>query len=86
MAVALAGAAGPSVGALILSVAGWPWLFAVNLPIGALALVAARALPAVPGTGRAVDALSAIASAGDVRDVLRRRRAAVRARRSAASR
>ena len=61
--VALAGAAGPSVGALILSAAGWPWLFAINLPIGALALVAARALPAVPGTGRKIDALSAIASA-----------------------
>jgi DHA2 family multidrug resistance protein-like MFS transporter len=63
VAVALAGAAGPSVGALILSAAGWPWLFAVNLPIGALALVAARALPAVKGTGRGVDALSAAASA-----------------------
>lgn len=64
VAVALAGAAGPTVGALILSVAGWPWLFAVNLPIGALALVASRALPAVPGTGRRIDALSATVSAG----------------------
>jgi DHA2 family multidrug resistance protein-like MFS transporter len=61
--VALAGAAGPSVGALILSVSSWQWLFAVNLPIGALALWAARALPAVPGTGRRVDALSAATSA-----------------------
>jgi len=64
VAVALAGAAGPTVGALILSAAGWPWLFAINLPIGALALFAARALPAVPGTGRRVDALSASVSAG----------------------
>ena len=64
VAVALAGAAGPSIGALILSVAGWPWLFAINLPIGALALVASRALPAVPGTGNRVDALSATVSAG----------------------
>jgi MFS transporter, DHA2 family, multidrug resistance protein len=64
VAVALAGAAGPSVGALILSVAGWPWLFAVNLPIGALALAAARALPPVRGAGHRVDALSAAASAG----------------------
>jgi DHA2 family multidrug resistance protein-like MFS transporter len=63
VAVALAGAAGPSVGALILSAAGWPWLFAVNLPIGALALAASRALPRVPGTGRGVDALSAAVSA-----------------------
>jgi DHA2 family multidrug resistance protein-like MFS transporter len=64
VAVALAGAAGPSIGALILSVASWPWLFAVNLPIGVLALVAARALPAVPGSGHRVDAISAAASAG----------------------
>jgi DHA2 family multidrug resistance protein-like MFS transporter len=64
VAVALAGAAGPTVGALILSAAGWPWLFAVNIPIGALALFASRALPAVPGTGRRVDALSATISAG----------------------
>jgi DHA2 family multidrug resistance protein-like MFS transporter len=61
--VALSGAAGPSVGAAILSAASWPWLFAVNLPIGVLALWAARALPAVPGTGRRVDALSAATSA-----------------------
>ncbi len=64
VAVALAGAAGPSVGALILSVASWPWLFAVNLPIGAVALLAARALPAVPGSGRSVDGVSAAMSAG----------------------
>ena len=63
VAVALAGTAGPSVGALILSAAGWPWLFAVNLPIGALALLASRALPDVPGTGRPIDKVSAIASA-----------------------
>jgi DHA2 family multidrug resistance protein-like MFS transporter len=63
VAVALAGAAGPSVGAAILSAVGWPWLFAVNLPIGAVVLIAARALPAVPGTQRRPDALSALASA-----------------------
>ncbi len=63
VAVALAGAAGPSVGALILSAAGWPWLFAINIPIGALALFASRALPRVPGAGHGVDALSAAVSA-----------------------
>jgi DHA2 family multidrug resistance protein-like MFS transporter len=62
--VALSGAAGPSIGALILSVASWPWLFAVNLPIGALALAASRALPSVPGSGNRVDAISAAVSAG----------------------
>lgn len=50
LAVALASAAGPTVGALILSAASWPWLFAVNLPLGALVLLATRAHP--PGPGR----------------------------------
>jgi DHA2 family multidrug resistance protein-like MFS transporter len=63
VAVALSGAAGPSIGAFILSLASWPWLFAVNLPIGALVLATGRALPAVPGTGHRVDALSAAISA-----------------------
>lgn len=48
LAVALASAAGPTLGALVLSRAEWPWLFAVNLPLGALVLGATRALPVVP--------------------------------------
>lgn len=35
--IAVAAAAGPTVAAAILSVANWPWLFAVNVPIGILA-------------------------------------------------
>jgi DHA2 family multidrug resistance protein-like MFS transporter len=62
--VALSGAAGPSIGAFILSIASWRWIFAVNLPIGVLALVVARALPRVPGSGNRVDAISAAMSAG----------------------
>lgn len=58
LAVALASAAGPTVGALVLSAAGWPWLFAVSVPLGALVLVATRALPHVPGTARRVDPVS----------------------------
>ena len=57
-AVALAAAAGPSIGALILSGPGWPWLFAVNLPVGAAALLAGRALPRVAGSGRPLDLVS----------------------------
>jgi MFS transporter, DHA2 family, multidrug resistance protein len=38
LAVAVSGAAGPSVAAAILSVARWPWLFLVNVPICALAV------------------------------------------------
>ncbi len=46
MVVATASVAGPSVAAAILSVASWPWLFALNLPLGALVLVLGlRALP-----------------------------------------
>ena len=61
--IALSGAAGPSLGAAILAVAGWPWLFAVNLPVGAVVLVAARALPQPPGTGRRLDLVSAALNA-----------------------
>ncbi|MEZ4311879.1 MAG: MFS transporter [Polyangiaceae bacterium] len=58
LAVALSSAAGPTVGALVLSTASWPWLFAVNLPLGALVLLATRALPDVPGTARKLDLAS----------------------------
>jgi MFS transporter, DHA2 family, multidrug resistance protein len=43
-------AVGPTVASLILSVATWPWLFAVNVPLGVLAL--GFALPALPQTTR----------------------------------
>jgi DHA2 family multidrug resistance protein-like MFS transporter len=40
-------AAGPTIASLVLSVASWPWLFAINLPIGLFALVFAwNSLPA----------------------------------------
>jgi DHA2 family multidrug resistance protein-like MFS transporter len=64
LTVALSSAAGPAVGALILSVLSWPWLFAVNLPLGALALIASRALPEAAGTGRRLDLLSMALNAG----------------------
>jgi DHA2 family multidrug resistance protein-like MFS transporter len=40
LTVAFSGAAGPSVAAAILSVARWPWLFLVNVPMCLLALLA----------------------------------------------
>jgi DHA2 family multidrug resistance protein-like MFS transporter len=64
LAVALSSAAGPTIGAAILSTAGWPWLFAVNLPLGALVLLASRALPRVAGTGRRLDLVSVSMNAG----------------------
>jgi MFS transporter, DHA2 family, multidrug resistance protein len=54
--VALGAAAGPVVGGAILGVAAWPWLFAVNVPIGLVALLlGARVLPRAPGTGHRFD-------------------------------
>src|ERR1700729_1530934 len=62
VAVCLAGS--PSVAAAILSVASWHWLFLINVPIGALALVmAARALPANPRSGGRLDLLSVLLNA-----------------------
>ena len=63
--VAAAAAASPSVAAAILSVASWHWLFLINVPIGALALVmAARTLPATPrAAGRRLDLQSVVLNA-----------------------
>jgi DHA2 family multidrug resistance protein-like MFS transporter len=58
LAVALSSAAGPTIGAAILSAADWPWLFAVNLPIGAIVLIASRGLPDVAGSARRLDLTS----------------------------
>lgn len=47
--VAVSAVAGPTIAAGILSVAHWPWLFAVNIPIGIVALVLShRFLPSNP--------------------------------------
>ncbi|HUD52623.1 MFS transporter, partial [Parvibaculum sp.] len=48
--VATAAAAGPTIAAGILSIADWPWIFAVNVPISLLAFAISRSLP---GTRRA---------------------------------
>ena len=61
--IALSAAAGPTIGSTILVVSSWPWLFAVNLPVGAIVLAAALALPHPPGTGRKPDLPSAALNA-----------------------
>ena len=44
--VAIASVAGPSVAALVLSVASWPWLFAINVPLGLVVFaLGLRSLP-----------------------------------------
>jgi DHA2 family multidrug resistance protein-like MFS transporter len=56
----IASALGPTVAAGILAVAPWPWLFAVNVPLGVLgAVIALRALPATPLSGIRFDWTSA---------------------------
>jgi MFS transporter, DHA2 family, multidrug resistance protein len=54
--VAVSSAAGPTVAAAVLSVATWPWLFLINVPLGFIALVAAvLTLPETPRTERRFD-------------------------------
>ena len=46
MVVAMSSAVGPTVAAGVLAVASWPWLFAINVPIGIAAIVGGfKALP-----------------------------------------
>ncbi|MBU6499392.1 MAG: MFS transporter [Rhodospirillales bacterium] len=57
-------ALGPSIAAAILSVANWPWLFAVNVPLGVIALaLGARTLPATPRSDTRFDLGSAVLNA-----------------------
>jgi MFS transporter, DHA2 family, multidrug resistance protein len=60
----IAAAVGPTVAAGILSVGPWPWLFAVNVPIGLIAIpLAWRVLPYTPSSRARFDVPSAIWSA-----------------------
>ena len=64
LVVAVCSAGSPTVAAAILSVASWRWLFLINVPIGAAALVmAARNLPATPVSKRSLDPTSVILNA-----------------------
>ena len=62
--VSISSAAGPSVAAAILAVASWPWLFAINVPIGIVALLMSlRLLPYTPPSENRFDLVSAFLSA-----------------------
>jgi DHA2 family multidrug resistance protein-like MFS transporter len=64
MVVAVAAALGPTIAAGILSLAAWPWLFAINVPLGIAALVIGmRYLPRIPRAVHGFDIPSAILSA-----------------------
>ena len=61
MVVATSAMAGPAVAAAILSVGSWPWLFALNVPLGLLILwMGRRALPANPPRAQAAPQFSLI--------------------------
>ena len=65
LTVAVSTALGPTVAAGILSVASWQWLFAINVPLGGVALMlAARSLPMTPRATHRFDLASAVLNAG----------------------
>jgi DHA2 family multidrug resistance protein-like MFS transporter len=64
LVVSVASALGPSLASGILALGPWPWLFAVNIPVGLAALaLASRVLPANPLSGRKFDFVSAALNA-----------------------
>ncbi|NVM79813.1 DHA2 family multidrug resistance protein-like MFS transporter [Duganella sp. SG902] len=64
LVVAVAFAVGPTAASLILAVAPWPWLFAINVPLGVAAvLLARRALPHTARASHSIDAPTAILNA-----------------------
>ncbi|MGP6189512.1 MAG: MFS transporter [Vulcanimicrobiaceae bacterium] len=64
LTVASSAAAGPTIGGLILAVLPWPWLFAINVPLGIFDVVlAGRTLPCQSGHGGRFDFTSALLAA-----------------------
>lgn len=65
LAVALSAALGPTVAALVLSVATWPWLFLVNVPLGLVAVPLFLAVaPRDAVRSRSFDWIGALLNAG----------------------
>ncbi len=63
LVLSFSSAAGPTLAAIILSVASWPWLFLINLPVGAAAIfVSIRSTPRAGGHGQPLDWVSALLS------------------------
>jgi DHA2 family multidrug resistance protein-like MFS transporter len=65
LVVAISFAIGPTVASLILAVWSWPWLFAINVPLGVFAFFLGRkVLPVTPRSGHKLDALATLYNAG----------------------
>uniref|UniRef100_UPI00083606B8 MFS transporter n=1 Tax=Actinomadura formosensis TaxID=60706 RepID=UPI00083606B8 len=64
----VAGASGPALGAALLALGGWRWIFLINLPLGALALACAAAgVPARRAHGHGMpDLLGTVLLAGGI--------------------
>ncbi|QXZ11331.1 MFS transporter [Comamonas sp. Y33R10-2] len=59
LVVATSSMAGPVVAAAILSVASWPWLFAINVPLGLLTLwMGRKALPVNPPVSSKIESMA----------------------------
>ncbi|MDI7774594.1 MFS transporter [Asticcacaulis sp. EMRT-3] len=63
MTVAVSSAAGPGIAGAILAVAHWPWLFAVNLPIGVVVLLCGGALMKTQGVPRRLNLFAILINA-----------------------
>jgi DHA2 family multidrug resistance protein-like MFS transporter len=64
MVISISAAIGPTVAAAILARGSWQWLFAINVPLGLLAVaIGVRALPHTVGTERKFDWISALLNA-----------------------
>ncbi len=61
--VSIAAAVGPTVASLVLAVGSWPWLFAINVPIGLVALLGVGALPVTPRGKHRFDVVGAVLNA-----------------------
>lgn len=63
LVIATSAAAGPTLGGLVLAIAPWPWLFAINVPFGIVNIALNRALPNDERNGGGLDWLSVVSSA-----------------------
>lgn len=60
LTVGISFAVGPSIASLILSVAPWPWLFGINVPLGIAALIVA--VPSLPQSPRGTHRFDTVAA------------------------